>query len=65
MSGGAARAVALLYDGAAFRAHPVGLAGRVASVFVLRVAVGTLERRPSLPWRPSADSTHSRSCQGG
>jgi hypothetical protein len=38
--------VALLFDAAAFWAHPVGPAGRVASVFVLRVAVGALERRP-------------------
>ena len=43
-AGGTARAVALLFDGAAFGAHPVGPTGRVTSLLVRRVAVGTLER---------------------
>ena len=43
--GGAARAVALFFDGAACGAHPVGPTGWVAALLARRVAVGTLERR--------------------
>lgn len=46
MIGDAARAVALLFDGAAVGAHPVDPTGRVASLLVSRITVGTLERRP-------------------
>ena len=43
-SGGAARAVALFFDGAAFGTDPVGPTGRVASLLVARIAIGALER---------------------
>jgi hypothetical protein len=39
-----ALAMTLFLDGTAFRAHPVGPAGRGASRFVSRVAAGALER---------------------
>lgn len=46
MTGGAARAVALLFDGAAFGAYPVGPTGRVASLLVNGITVGALEWGP-------------------
>ena len=49
--GPAAGAATLLFDGAAFRAHPVGPTGRVATLLVLTVTVDALEGRaqPALP----------------
>lgn len=38
--------MALLLHGAAFGTHPVGPTGRITSLLVCRIAVGTLERRP-------------------
>jgi hypothetical protein len=43
-AGGTTRPVPILFDGAAFGAHPVGPTGRVTSLLVRRVADGTLER---------------------
>lgn len=41
----AARAVPFCFDGTAFRAHPVGPTGRVATLLLHAVAVDALERR--------------------